>query len=150
MRQQATTYLDNAITVLLFVVGFLTPLLFFNQTTEFYEMPKLLFLLVSTILLLGLWIFSWILKGKVVIIRTPLDIPLLLLLIVILISTYFSGTRYAAIYGNFPRVHGSAVSWVTYILLYFITVSHLRNFARLKSFLYVLYASGIIVALITL
>lgn len=150
MRQQVITYLDNAITVLLFVVAFFTPLLFFNQMTEFYEMPKLLFLFVSTIVLLGLWIFSWILKGKVVISRTPLDIPLLLLLVIILLSTYFSTTRYAAIYGNFPRVHGSAVSWVTYILLYFITSSHLRNFARLKTFLYVLYASGALVALITL
>src|SRR5579872_7246737 len=110
MRQQAIIYLDNAITVLLFLLAFLTPLFFFNQTTEFYEMPKLLLLFISTIVLLGLWIFSWILRGKVVISRTPLDIPLVLLLIVVLLSTYFSQTRYAAIYGNFPRVHGSAVA----------------------------------------
>ncbi len=136
--------------MLLLVVAGLTPLLFFNQTTEFYEMPKLAFLVVATILLFGLWIFSCILKGKVAITRTPLDIPLLLLLIVILLSTYFSDSRYSAIYGNFPKVHGSAVSWVTYILLYFVTVSHLKNMAQVKTLLYIMYGSAVVVALISL
>src|SRR5260221_1561322 len=112
-------------------------------------MPKLAFLVVATVLLLGLWIFSWIVKGKVTITRTPLDIPLLVLLGAVLVSTYFSVSKSAAIYGNFPRVHGSAVAWITYILLYFVTVSHLKTLARIKNFLYVLYASGVVVAIVT-
>src|SRR6266567_2261287 len=143
MRHQLTAYLDNAITLLLLIVAGITPLLFLNQTTEFFEMPKLIFLIVSATLLLGLWIFSWIVKGKVVISRTPLDIPLLFLLGVIVVSTFFSASRYSAIYGNFPRVHGSTVSWVVYILLYFVTVSHLKKLTQIRSFLYLLYGSGV-------
>lgn len=150
MRYKLAAYLDNAITVLLFLIAGATPLFFLNQMTEFYEMPKLVALVVATLLLLGLWIFSWIVKGKIIITRTPLDIPLVLLLVVILASTYFSATREAAIYGNFPKVHGSAVAWATYILLYFVTVSHLKTLGRIKSFLYVLYASGVAVSAITL
>lgn len=150
MRHQLTAYLDDAIMLLLLVLGGLTPLFFLNQTTEFYEMPKLILLMVVTILLYGLWIFSWIVKGKIVITRTPLDIPLLFLLGVVLVSTFFSSTKYAAIYGNFPTVHGSAVSWVTYILLYFVTVSNLKNIAQIKAFLYTLYGSGVVVALLTI
>jgi hypothetical protein len=77
MKNQITAYLDHAITFLLLLLAGLTPVLFLNSTTEFFEMPKLILLSVSVILLFGLWIFSWILKGKVVITRTPLDIPLL-------------------------------------------------------------------------
>jgi tetratricopeptide (TPR) repeat protein len=150
MRQQLSSYVDHAITFLLLVVAGLTPLLFLNQTTEFYEMPKLVFLVFSTVLLLGLWIFSWILKGKVVITRTPLDIPLLILAGIVILSTYMSATKFPAIYGNFPKVHGSAVSWLTYILLYFVTVSHLKNLNQIKNFLYVLYGSGVVVAFLTL
>lgn len=150
MRQQISAYLDNAITILLLVVAGVTPLLFLNQTTEFYEMPKLIFLIVAVVLLFGLWIFSWILKGKVIVTRTPLDAPLLVLLVVVLASTYFSATRYPAIYGNFPRVHGSTVAWITYILLYFVTVSHLRNLAQIRTFLYVLYGSAVVTALVSL
>src|ERR1700751_5117259 len=110
MRHHISAYLDYAITFILFIVAGLTTLLFLNQTTEFYETPKLIFLVVATTLLIGLWIFSWVIKGKIVLTRTPLDAPLLFFLVVILISTYLSGSRYEAIFGNLPRVHGSAVS----------------------------------------
>lgn len=150
MRRQLLFYIDSSITFLLLLVAGITPLLFATQTTEFYEMPKLLFLIISTLLLLGLWIFSWILKGKVVINRTPLDLPLLLILGVVIASTFFSASKYIGIYGNFPRVHGSAVSWVTYILLYFVTVSNLKTVSKIKVFLYTLYASATIVALVSL
>lgn len=150
MRHNFSAYLDNAISLILLVVAGITPLLFLNQTTEFYEMPKLVFLSIATIVLLGLWIFSWILKGKIVITRTPLDIPLLVLLAVVLLSTYFSDSRYVAIYGSFPKVHGSAISWVTYIRLYFVTVSNLNTVGKIRNFLYALYTSGVIVAVVTL
>lgn len=150
MKDHIAAYLDNAISLLLFLVAGITPLLFLNQTTEFYEMPKLVFLVVTTLLLLGLWIFSWILKGKVVITRTPLDIPLLLLLGGVVLATFFSASKYAALYGDFPKVHGSAVAWTTYILLYFVVVSNLRRLSQVKSFLYVLYGSAVIVAFVTL
>src|SRR5258706_15614566 len=138
MKHHLAGYLDNVITALLLVVAAVTPLLVLNQTTEFFDTPKLIFLIVTTLVLLGVWIFSWIVKGKVVLTRTPLDIPLLLLLGIVLVSTYFSATNYISIYGNFPAVHGSAVAWVVYILLYFVTVSHLRTWNQIKSFLYVL------------
>src|SRR5258708_37259416 len=105
MRQHISAYLDNATTLLLLLVAGLTPLLFLNQTTEFFDTPKLVFLVIGTLLLVGLWMASWMFKGKVVITRTPLDIPLLLLMGVIIASTFFSATKYAAIYGNFPNVH---------------------------------------------
>lgn len=150
MRNYLSVITDKIINVLLLIIVGVTPLLFFNQTTEFYEMPKFLFLTVATVVLVGLTIFSWILKGKVVINKTPLDVPLLAFLVVVLLSTYFSATKYQALYGDFPSIHGSAVSWVLYVLLYFITVSNLRDSARIKNLLYVLYASAGVVAFITL
>ncbi len=150
MKHNLAGYLDNVISLILLGVAAVTPLIVFNQTTEFFDTPKMIFLIVATLVLLGLWIFSWIVKGKVVITRTPLDIPLLLLLGVVLISTFFSTARYASIYGNFPSVHGSAVSWVVYILLYFVTVSHLKSWNQIKMFLYALYGSGVILSLISL
>jgi tetratricopeptide (TPR) repeat protein len=150
MRNYLITFIDKFITLVLLIVAGITPLLFLNKTTEFYDMPKLVFLIAATALLLGLTIFSWILKGKVVINRTPLDVPLLAFLVIVVASVFFSTTRYQAIYGDFPNIHGSAVSWALYVLLYFVTVSGLKDMSRIKSFLYVLYASTIVVALISL
>lgn len=150
MKHHLSAYFDSAIAILLLLVAGLTPLLFFNQMTEFFEMPKLVFLIVMTVLIFGLWIFSCIIKGKVAITRTPLDIPLLVLLFVILLSTFLSDSKYAAIYGSLPKVHGSAVSWVTYILLYFATVSNLKSVAHVRTLLYVLYGSAVVTAIVTL
>lgn len=131
-------------------VAGLIPLIFLNQTTEFFDMPKLIFLIGSTILLIGLWIASWIFKGKIVITRTPLDIPLLFLLAIVLVSTYFSPTKFLSIYGNLPNVHGSAAAWTTYILLYFVTVSNLKTTGKIKTFLSVIYGSAILVSIATI
>lgn len=150
MKHTLTSYIDNVLTILIYVVAGMTPLLFVNFTTEYYEMPKLLFLVVMTTILLGVWIASWIVRGKVLINRTPLDIPLLVLLGVTLLSTYFSETRFPSIYGNFPRVHGSAISIVTYILLYFVSVSQFNSLSKIKPFLYVLFGSASVVSLLSL
>lgn len=150
MKNHLAAYIDNAMTIILLLVAGLTPLLFLNKTTEFFEMPKLIFLLVATTILLGLWIFSWIVKGKVTITRTPLDLPLLLLAVVIIWSSWTSDSRFAAIYGAFPKVHGSAVSWITYILLYFVTVSHLNTLPKVRMLLYSLYGSAVLISLISI
>src|SRR5437588_843141 len=97
-------YVDMAITGLLLFVVFFTLLLFSDKTTEFFNIPKLLLLIIATIVLLALWIVSWIAKGRIAISKTPLDIPLLLLLGTIILSTIFSTSRYASMYGDFPNV----------------------------------------------
>lgn len=150
MRERIYHYLDNSITAVLLVIAGVTPLLVFNQTTEFYEIPKLIFLTFAVTVLLGLWVFSWILKGKISISRTPLDLALIFLLVAVIASVFFSPTRLISIYGNLPRVHASAVAWVMYILLYFLAVSHLKKFKNIKLLLYVLCGSGVVLSVISL
>ncbi len=148
-RAAALTLVNSIITALLLLVAFLTPLLFSPLTTEFYETPKLLFLGTTVLLLITFWSISWILQGKVTFTRTPLDIPLLLFLIVVIASTFFSSSRYISFYGNFPRVHGSTVSLILYILLYFIATSHLKSKAQIKTLIYAFITSTTIAAVIS-
>ena len=150
MREKLSNYLDKGITFVLLAVAGLTPLIFFNQTTEYFEIPKLLFLITTTVILTGLWIFSWIVKGKISISRTPLDLALIFFLVVVIASTVLSPTRLVSIYGNFPRVHGSAVAWVTYLLLYFVIASHLRNVKSLKQLIYVMLGSGVVLSVLSI
>jgi tetratricopeptide (TPR) repeat protein/O-antigen ligase len=149
MQHKIALYLDHAISILVMAVAGLTPLFFLNKTTEFFEVPKLVFLVVAVLVLYGMWIFSWILKGKVTVTRTPLDVSMLFLLGVVVVSTILGPAKYAAIFGNFPRVHESLISWVAYILLYFVAASNLKSAAKVKSLLYVLFGSGLIVAVVT-
>lgn len=150
MKSRAYEVINNTITVLLAVVAALIPLFVLNITTDYYSMPKLVLLIVAELLLLGLWFLSWIFEGKINVIKTPLDLPLFFLLLTILVSTLLSTSRYASIYGVFPEVQGSAVSWVSYIILYFLTVSHLRRVGQLQMFLQLLFGSAFLMSLISI
>ncbi len=150
MRQQLAAYLNNAVFSTLLAVVVLIPLLFTPLTTEFYETPKLILLTVAVLVLLSVWSLSWIVEGKVIFTRTPLDLSLLLLLIVVLISTFLSESRNVAIFGNFPRIHGSAVSWVGYILFYFVLASNLKGQSHIKTMLYGLLGAAGVLSLISL
>ncbi len=150
MRNQVSAYINNVITIILIIVVVLTPLVFASFTTEFFETPKLIFLATATLLLVVLWSLSWVLQGRVLITRSPLDIPLLLLLIIVVLSTIFSPVRETSIVGSLPRVHGSAISWVTYIIFFFVATSNLRSKVQIKTVYYALLASTVISSVIAI
>lgn len=150
MRHNLAAQLDNIIFAIIVAVVFLTPILFTPLTTEYFETPKIIVLSLAVLLLLISWSIKWIIQGKVTITRTPLDIPMLLLLIVILFSTFFSESKYVSIYGNFPRIHGSAITWTGYILFYFIAASNIRGFVKVRTLLYALLVSSALTAVVTI
>lgn len=147
---QFSALINRTISWIIIVVAAVTPLLFLNQTSEFFETPKIILLIGSVLVLLTLWSLSWIIQGRVQITKTPLDLPLLLLLLVVIISTVFSETRFASIYGNFPRIHGSAATWISYILFYFVVVSNIKSPAQVRNIFYAIGGSTLIVLLITI
>src|SRR3989344_224506 len=103
------TYLSLVFKIGLILVIFAAFFLFANLTTEFFETPKFIVLLIFKALLLLLLTLKFIVSGKVTFIRTPLDIPLLLLLAVAIVSTVLSPSPYVALLGN-QKIHGSLVS----------------------------------------
>lgn len=150
MRSQLSSLLDKTITLSLLIIVGLTPLIFSSLTTEYYEMPKLAFLATAVLVLVFLWSLSWVINGKVLVTKTPLDLPLILLLIIVVVSTAFSSTKDISLLGSFPRVHSSAAAYVIYILFYFVIVSHLRSFAQIKTFFYIILASAVLLSVVSL
>lgn len=150
MRAKLSVLIDNLISLLIFALVALFPLVFINLTTEFFDLPKIILLSATVLILIALWSLKWVVQGKVTITRTPLDIPLLLFLAVILISTYLSDSRYTTLFGAFPQVHGSTISWVGYILLYFIVASNIDKTTQVKILLYLLLTSSVLVSLATI
>lgn len=128
----------------------LTPFVFWNLTSEFYETPKFLLTLIFTGVLLVLWVARWVISGKAIISRTSLDLPFLLLLAVLVLSTFFSSTKSEAIFGNFPRLHGGIATFITYIVLYFVLTSNLKRASLIKQLVYLLLGSGVVLSILTL
>src|SRR5690242_9795599 len=114
MRSRVAEELSRLTTVIFLVVAFTLPVFFSTLTPDYFETPKIIFLLVATTLLVVLKGASWVLSGKVLLTRTPIDIPLLLFLAAVLVSAYLSPLRYIAFVGSLPKIHGSASSWIMY------------------------------------
>lgn len=150
MKEEQFRTLENLLVYFLCLLVGIIPLVFFGNTTEFFDIPKLALLTVGVIALTGLLLFSWVFKGKLYLIKTPLNWPFILLFSSVMLSTLFSLSRFPSIFGNFPRVHGSAVSWTAYILLYFLTVLIINSRNKIKTLLHILYVSGVLLSLVTL
>lgn len=150
MRSQLSAQIRQLITFAVIAIVGLTPLIFSSLTTEYYDTAKVILVIAGTLLLLLLWVTNWVIQGKVSFTKTPLDMPLLLLLIVVMLSTLLSDSKWVSIFGNFPKIHGSAASWVAYILFYFIAASHIKSAGAVRSLLFALLASSTVVAVLTI
>lgn len=111
----------------LFATIALIPLVFSPWNFDFFEFPKTALLVVAAVTLLVLWLLRFVLDNEVKLVRTPLDLPLLLFLAVIIISTILSSSRYVSIVGIFGRQEGGLASWAAYAILFFVGVSTLRT-----------------------
>lgn len=145
-----TSWLNLVFDFIVLSLVVIIPLFFWNLTTEFYETPKFLILALLTGVLLVIWVVKCVLAGKLTIIKTPLDLPLLLLLIVFLISTFFTISRPTAIFGNLPRVSGGLAAFVTYVLFYLCLVSNLKQVHIVKQAINLLLGVGALLSVFSL
>lgn len=145
----------NIYSSLIFKVGLIIVLLstfflFTNLTSEIYDTPKLLVLLTFTGVLLVLLTLKFTAAGKVVLARSPLYLPFLLILSVGIASTLLSSSPYVAALGHQLKLHGSLVSLVVYILFYFVLVNNLKSVREIKWIFALAILASQILAVITL
>lgn len=112
------------IVTLFSLLFFVTPLIFFNQTSELFEFNKLVFVYFISILISGFWIAESIQNGRFVFRRSPLDIPLIVFLTTQLLSTIFSIDPHTSWLGYYSRFNGGLISSISYAFLYWAYVSH--------------------------
>ena len=145
----------NAYYSLIFKVALLVTVLasFFlltNLTTEFYDTPKFLVLLVFTALFLILLTLKFTLQNKITFIRTPLDLPLLLLLVVGIVATFLSASPTVSLLGNQGRIFASITTLTIMVLFYFVLTNSLKNFKNIKLIFDVLLLGGVVLSILSL
>lgn len=113
-------------------LAFLVPVFFLPITSEFYEFNKQALLIVSTIVLTIAWFGRMWVARELRIVRTPLDLPILLLVAVYVVTTITSVNLTSSVFGYFGRFNGGLISVLCYTLLYFVYVNNVRSFAHVK------------------
>jgi putative inorganic carbon (hco3(-)) transporter len=126
---------------------FLTPFLFTNLTSELFELNKMWFVWILTIIIIMSWIIKMVLQRRILFCRTPLDIPIALFLLFQIISTIFSLEPHTSFWGYYSRFNGGLLSIASYIVLYYAFLSNLSNLSYLRRILFFSLVSGLIVVL---
>jgi len=109
------------------VLLFATPLIFAFDTKELFEFNKMLAVYALTTLIATAWLGRMIAQKKFVFNPTPLDIPILLFLLSQLVSTLLSIHPRTSILGYYTRYNGGLLSTLSYVILYFSFVTHLKK-----------------------
>lgn len=151
MNQQVVLFWLNTFSrIVVLILAFFTPLFFWNLTSEFYQIPKLLLLVIATLLLVVVWTVRLLAENRMTYIKTPLDLPLIILGVWAAVSTFMAVSKPVAIFGNWPSVSGGLISLVTYIIFYLVISQTLKKINFTKELLLILTTSGIILSLATL
>ena len=116
---------DQIIEYAFYLLLFLVPLVLTPLNYELFEYNKILFTYALTIIIAGAWIIKMIINRRVLIRRTPLDIPLVLFFLSQFLSYLFSIDRHVSLWGYYSRFHGGLLSTISYLFLYWALVSNL-------------------------
>ncbi|MEK9169949.1 MAG: O-antigen ligase family protein [Patescibacteria group bacterium] len=122
---------DQIIQLLYSALFFITPLIMTKTTSELFEFNKMLFIYTSTVLIAFFWFLKMVINKKIILKKTPLDIPILIFFLSQLISTIISIDRHTSIFGYYGRFNGGLISIICYIVLYYGLVSNITNIEKL-------------------
>ena len=149
MRENISLVSTKVVQIGLLLLAFLIPIFFLPTTSEFYNFNKTTLLVVGAFFLLFVWGVKMVAEQKVRVTRTPLDIPLLVLLLVFVLATIFSLDQVVSIYGWHPVFFGSLPSLAAVIILFFLAASHLNSGYRVATYI-ALAASATVLAIVAI
>jgi putative inorganic carbon (hco3(-)) transporter len=129
-----------------YILLFFTPLVLWPQTSEVFELNKMLFVYLLTIIITSSQLIIWTIDKKIILRRTPLDLAILLFLISQIFSTIFSIHPHTSFFGYYSRWHGSLLSTTSYIFLYYIYINNFHDKQKIKNTIYSILGSSLIVA----
>ena len=127
---------------------FLTPIIFTQSNSELFELPKMYFVYLLTVLITTFHLINVLQKRVPLIKKTFLNVPLTLFLISQIISTIYSIDPHTSFFGYYSRLNGGLLSLICYIILYLILSVYINhdfkkqiiNFSLLSGLLVSIYA----------
>ena len=101
-KNEISSYLESAALFALGILLFLFPLFMLTATTDAYTLPKQILLGGLTFLVILIFGVKSLLRGQVIIRRTPFDIPVLIFTIIVFASSVIATNKVDAIISFVP------------------------------------------------
>ncbi|MCA9389947.1 hypothetical protein KC571_00935 [candidate division WWE3 bacterium] len=149
-NQPIVQSLDKLSSAIIAVFFFIFPLAFFVNTTEFVEYAKMVVLIITALLLLGIWGLRSVVSGRLTVTRTPFDVQIVFIVVSFILSTWFSVSINNSIYGEFNMWHWTAAEFISFAIIFYATVTTVRSKDWFKKLAVSFLASITFVALLAI
>lgn len=150
MKENFLKASQNLIFGLVIATAVIAPLFFLPTTSEFFEFNKFTAILIITIIGLLIWAARMIAEKKAVFTRTPLDIPILILLAVFFIATLSSVDQFISLVGAHGRLWPAFFPLITIAAFYFLAVSNLKSKKQVNIILWTLIGATTLASVIAI
>ncbi len=150
IKEKVSLTCDQVIFWSLILLVFLLPLFFLPFTPRVLEFSKQLLLFATVLIGYLAWFAKGIQGKKMIIKRTPLDIPIIAFLIIYALATIFSQDKVSSILGAYGQGSTGLITVVFYALLYFLVVSNLNTAKKIIRLGIALLASTALLVVYTL
>lgn len=132
MEKRYIPLINKAMYFVVVGLAFLLPTFFAPFTVEYFEFNKLALAAVVTLVLLALWAIKMLSEGKVEMTKSPLNVPILLLVVAYGVSTWFSVAKFVSVFGSYGRWNTSLVVMAISALLYFVITANIKSKDQIK------------------
>ena len=150
MKENLIKLCENLIFALIALAALSIPIFFLPTTTEFFEYNKFAALLTLTIAGYLLWSLKMVLQSRTTFTRTPLDVPLIILLIIYFVASLASLDQYISIFGFHTKIWPSFLPLITIVAFFFLAISNLKNKSQATIVLWLLVLGTTVTSLIAL
>lgn len=125
---------------------FSVPLYFRFENEELFEFNKMILVYALTVIIGFLWVFRMIVEKRLILKKSPLDLPILFFVFSQLLSTLFSIHPYTSWFGYYSRFNGGFLSTISYVVLFYAFISNIQK-KDLSGFFLTAFISGTLVSL---
>jgi len=140
--------IKKIIKYLYFFLFLVIPLVMNSITSELFEFNKMLCIYLLSVFILFFWVLRMIGQHRIIIKRTPIDIPIIIFLVSQIVSTFISIDVHTSLFGYYGRFNGGLLSIIAYLVIFYGFVSNfnkddveaLLKFSLAVSFIVILWA----------
>lgn len=132
MTLNVKTLLDKIIFLCFAGLIVLTPLIYTTQTTELFEVPKMLIVYSLSAIVLTATLVKFFADKKITLPKGPIIYTFLIFLAFQTLSTFFSTDKFTSIYGYPTRLNGGLISQFAYFAIFACALINLNKALSVK------------------
>ncbi|OGF41396.1 hypothetical protein A2477_02125 [Candidatus Falkowbacteria bacterium RIFOXYC2_FULL_47_12] len=135
---------DALITTSITLIFFLVPPFFTGLAVQGFVFEKVVLFYLLALIALVAWVTKGVARGELKVIRTPLDLPIFGLAVILLISSLFSVDMLSSFIGVSGSATKTFIAFLVYVTFYYLVINNITE-RRIRIFAWSLALSAVMI-----